>query len=326
MRADEFSRRILRETTLSVADLIQPLFIIDRDNDSEKIPSMPGVERLGIAPLIKTCAQCYELGIPAVALFPSAQKKSADAQEAWNPDGLVQRAVAAIKTEVPQLGVITDIALDPYTENGQDGLCDAGGYVENDRTVAALVQQALSHAEAGADIVAPSDMMDGRVRAIRDALEDAGKTNTRILAYSAKYASSLYAPFRDAVAAAAAIKSANKFTYQMDPCNADEALRETAMDIHEGADMVMIKPALPNLDIVHRIKKTYRMPTLAYQVSGEYAMLKAAADNGWLNERDAVMEIMQCIKRAGCDGVLSYYAQEVAGWLNENRSEKSCID
>jgi len=318
MRADDFSRRMLRETVVTVDDLIQPLFVIEGDA-RESIASMPGIERLGLKPLAQQCKRLHALGIPAVALFPAPPQsaRSEHAQEAWNPHGLAQRAIAAAKEAAPDLGVITDVALDPYTANGQDGLCDDNGYVVNDRTVDALVLQALSHAAAGADVVAPSDMMDGRVRAIRDAFEDGGYVNARILAYSAKYASTLYAPFRDAVDSGRNLGGGDKYSYQMDPANTDEALRETALDIDEGADMVMVKPGLPNLDIVHRVKQTFGMPTFAYQVSGEYAMLKAASANGWLNERAAVMEIITCFKRAGCDGVLSYYAEDIAGWLGD---------
>ena len=319
MRADEFSRRMMRQTVLTSADLIQPIFIVEGKADNEAIPSMPGVFRLSIEAAVKKCELCHSLGIPAVVLFPAppAQAKSAGAEEAWNPRGLVQRAVRAIKQAVPALGVITDVALDPYTSHGQDGLCDERGYVVNDPTVAALVRQALSHIEAGADVVAPSDMMDGRVRAIRDAFEENGQVNARILAYSAKYASTFYAPFRDAVGSAAHLAGGDKHTYQMDPANGDEALRETALDIAEGADMVMVKPGLPNLDIIWRVRQAFAMPTFAYQVSGEYASLKAAAQNGWLDERKAVLEIMHCFKRAGCDGILTYYAEQVAGWLAE---------
>ena len=319
MRKDDFSRRMMRQTVLTVDDLIQPIFIREEKSEHETIASMPGITRMEIKTLTKKCKLYYALGIPAVVLFPATRPtaKSENAQEAWNPNGLVQRAIKAIKDAVPQLGVITDIALDPYTSHGQDGLCDSHGYVENDRTVAALVKQALSHVEAGADVVAPSDMMDGRVRAIRDAFEESGHTNARILAYSAKYASTFYAPFRDAVGSAANIKGGDKYSYQMDPANGDEALRETALDIAEGADMVMVKPGLPNLDIIWRVKQTFGMPTFAYQVSGEYAMLKAAAQNGWLDERAAVMEILTSFKRAGCDGILTYYAEQVAEWLGE---------
>ena len=319
MRADEFSRRLMRQAVLTVDDLIQPMFVIEGETETEAIPSMPGVVRMGVKVLAEKCKHCHALGIPAVVLFPATAPgaKSEDAREAWNPNGLVQRAIKAVKDAAPDLGVITDVALDPYTSHGQDGLCDARGYVVNDRTVAALVQQALSHIAAGADVVAPSDMMDGRVRAIRDAFEEAGHVNARILAYSAKYASTFYAPFRDAVGSASNLAGGDKFSYQMDPANGDEALRETALDIAEGADMVMVKPGMPNLDIIWRVKQAFGMPTFAYQVSGEYAMLKAAAENRWLDERAAVLETMTCFKRAGCDGVLSYYAEQVAEWLGE---------
>ncbi|MGR3985241.1 MAG: porphobilinogen synthase [Gammaproteobacteria bacterium] len=318
MRKDDFSRRMMRESAVTVNDLIQPLFIHDGAREVE-IPSMPGIARLGIKPLAEKCAKCHALGIPAVALFPATppQAKTDDAREAWNPRGLVQRAVAAIKRAAPELGVITDVALDPYTSHGQDGLLDAHGYVANDPSVAALVKQAMSHIEAGADVVAPSDMMDGRVRAIRDAFEQGGHPNARILAYSAKYASTFYAPFRDAVGSAANLAGGDKRSYQMDPANSDEALREVALDIAEGADMVMIKPALPNLDVIYRVKQTFGMPTFAYQVSGEYAMIKAAAANGWLDERAAVMEVLGGLKRGGCDGMLTYYAEVVAEWMGE---------
>ena len=319
MRADEFSRRMMRQAVLTVDDLIQPMFVIEGETETEAVPSMPGVVRMGVKVLAEKCKHCHALGIPAVVLFPATAPgaKSEDAREAWNPNGLVQRAIKAVKDAAPDLGVITDVALDPYTSHGQDGLCDARGYVVNDRTVAALVQQALSHVVAGADVVAPSDMMDGRVRAIRDAFEEAGHVNARILAYSAKYASTFYAPFRDAVGSASNLAGGDKFSYQMDPANGDEALRETALDIAEGADMVMVKPGMPNLDIIWRVKQAFGMPTFAYQVSGEYAMLKAAAENHWLDERAAVLETMTCFKRAGCDGVLSYYAEQVAEWLGE---------
>ena len=319
MRADEFSRRMMRQAVLTVDDLIQPMFVIEGETETEAIPSMPGVVRMGVKVLAEKCKRCHALGIPAVVLFPATAPgaKSEDAREAWNPNGLVQRAIKAVKDAAPDLGVITDVALDPYTSHGQDGLCDARGYVVNDRTVAALVQQALSHIAAGADVVAPSDMMDGRVRAIRDAFEEAGHVNARILAYSAKYASTFYAPFRDAVGSASNLAGGDKYSYQMDPANGDEALRETALDIAEGADMVMVKPGMPNLDIIWRVKQAFGMPTFAYQVSGEYAMLKAAAENHWLDERAAVLETMTCFKRAGCDGVLSYYAEQMAEWLGE---------
>ncbi len=319
MRHDEFSRRLMRETQLTVDDLIYPMFIIEGKGQREKVASMPGVERVSIDELLKEAGELVALGVPAVALFPVTEKnkKSLDAQEAWNPEGLAQRAVRALKKAFPQLGVITDVALDPFTTHGQDGLIDDSGYVLNDETVAALVKQALSHAAAGADIVAPSDMMDGRIRAIRDALESAGYIHTRILAYAAKYASSFYGPFRDAVGSAENLGESNKYSYQMDPANSDEALWEVALDLEEGADMVMIKPGMPYLDIVRRVKDQFGAPTFVYQVSGEYAMLMAAAQNGWLDERAVVMESLLACKRAGADGILTYFAKRVAGWLKE---------
>jgi porphobilinogen synthase len=317
MRRDAFSRRLMRETMLGVDNLICPLFVLDDPRRREPVPSMPGVERLGIDELLREAETLVALGVPAVALFPVTPPghKSLDAREAWNPDGIAQRAVRALKQAIPALGVITDVALDPFTTHGQDGLIDDAGYVINDETVAALVRQALSHAEAGADIVAPSDMMDGRIGAIRDALESAGYRNTRILAYAAKYASSFYGPFRDAVGSAVNLGAGDKYTYQMDPANSDEALHEVALDIDEGADIVMIKPGLPYLDIVHRVKRRFGVPTFVYQVSGEYAMLKAAAERGWLDERATVLESLVAIKRAGADAILTYYAKDVAGWL-----------
>jgi porphobilinogen synthase len=319
MRRDAFSRRLMRETVLSASDLIYPLFVIEGDRRRESVASMPGVERLSIDALLEECQTAYELGIPAVALFPVTppESKSLGAEEAWNPNGLAQRAVRAIKQALPELGVITDVALDPFTSHGQDGLIDAQGYVLNDETIAVLTRQALSHAEAGADIVAPSDMMDGRVGAIRDALEAAGHIHTRILAYSAKYASAFYGPFRDAVGSAANLGSGNKYSYQMDPANSDEALREIELDLAEGADMIMIKPGLPYLDIIRRAKDEFGVPTFAYQVSGEYAMLKAAALNGWLDEQKTVLEALLSMKRAGADAILTYYARDVALWLRE---------
>jgi porphobilinogen synthase len=282
---------------------------------------MPGIERVSIDELLRVAEAAVELRIPALALFPVTppEAKSLDAQEAWNPDGLTQRAVRALKQRFPEIGVITDVALDPFTTHGQDGLIDDGGYVVNDDTVAALVKQALSHAQAGADVVAPSDMMDGRIGAIREALEDEGHVHTRILAYSAKYASSFYGPFRDAVGSAGSLGGGNKYTYQMDPANSDEALREVALDLEEGADMVMVKPGLPYLDIVRRVKDHFGVPTLVYQVSGEYAMLKAAAHNGWLDERGCALEALTAIKRAGADAILSYFALDAARWLREVR-------
>ena len=317
MRRDDFSRRMMRETVLTANDLIFPMFVLEGVRRREAVTSMPGVERVSIDELVKEAAQVAELGIPAIALFPvtPANCKSDDAREAYNPEGLAQRAVRAIKRALPQLGIITDIALDPFTTHGQDGLIDASGYVLNDETIAVLVKQALSHAEAGADIVAPSDMMDGRIGAVRNALEAQGYIHTRILAYSAKYASSFYGPFRDAVGSAANLGGGNKYTYQMDPANSDEALHEVALDLEEGADIVMIKPGLPYLDIVRRIKDEFAVPTFVYQVSGEYAMLKAASQNGWLDEQAVVMESLLSIKRAGADGILSYYAKQAAQWL-----------
>ena len=318
MRRDDFSRRLIRESTLTVSDLIQPVFVREGHAESEAVPSMPGVNRLSIDLLVEKSRQYHNLGIPAVVLFPATpmQAKSDDAAEAWNPDGLVQRAIDAIKNAVPELGVITDVALDPYTSHGQDGLIDESGYVVNDKTVDALVKQALSHAKAGADVVAPSDMMDGRVGAIRNILEENGFVNTRILSYAAKYASSYYGPFRDAVGSASNLAGSNKFSYQMDPANGDEALREVAIDIEEGADMIMIKPGTPYLDIIWRVKQQFAMPTFAYQVSGEYAMFRAAGLNGWIDEKAVVMEAMTGFKRAGCDGVLTYYAEELANWIH----------
>ena len=319
MRRDGFSRALMRETVLTSADLILPVFVREGQGQREAVASMPGVERVSIDLLLDLAAKAQALGIPALALFPvtPAEAKSLDAREAWNPDGLVQRAVRALKQSVPDLGVITDVALDPFTTHGQDGLIDEAGYVVNDATVDALVKQALSHAAAGADVVAPSDMMDGRIGAIRAALEQAGHVNTRILAYSAKYASSFYGPFRDAVGSAGALGGGNKYTYQMDPANSDEALREVALDLDEGADMVMIKPGLPYLDIVRRVKDAFGAPTFVYQVSGEYAMLKAAGINGWLDERACALEALTSIKRAGADGILTYFALDAAGWLKE---------
>jgi len=319
MRRDEFSRRLMRETRLSPADLIYPLFVLEGEQRREPVASMPGVERLSIDLLIEEARQVQAVGIPALALFPVTppEAKSEDAREAYNPAGLAQRAVRALKQALPELGVITDVALDPFTTHGQDGLIDASGYVLNDQTVEVLVRQALSHAEAGADVVAPSDMMDGRIGAIRQALEDAGRIHTRILAYSAKYASSFYGPFRDAVGSAANLGGGNKFSYQMDPANSDEALHEVALDLEEGADMVMVKPGMPYLDIVRRVRDELAVPTFVYQVSGEYAMLMAAAQNGWLDERSVVLESLLSIKRAGADGILTYFAKRAAAWLQE---------
>ncbi|HXS90739.1 MAG TPA: porphobilinogen synthase [Steroidobacteraceae bacterium] len=321
MRRDEFSRRLMRETTLSADNFIYPLFVIEGKARREPIQSMPGIERVTVDELVREAESLAELEIPALALFPvpPANAKSDDGREAWNAEGLAQRAVRAVKQAVPQLGVITDVALDPYTTHGQDGIIDDSGYVVNDVTVDALVKQALSHAEAGADIVAPSDMMDGRIGAIREALEVAGHLNTRILAYSAKYASSFYGPFREAVGSAGTLGKGNKYSYQMDPANSDEALREVGLDLQEGADMVMIKPGLPYLDIVRRVKDTFGAPTFVYQVSGEYAMLEAAIRNTWLDGRSVILESLLSIRRAGADGILTYFAKRAAGWLRERR-------
>ena len=318
MRRDEFSRRLMRENHLNVDDLIYPMFVIEGENHREAVASMPGIERVSIDQLLLEAGQCVQLGIPAIAIFPvvGETEKSDDAAEAYNPNGLAQRAVRALKQNYPDLGVITDVALDPFTSHGQDGLIDDSGYVLNDETIDVLVKQAVSHAEAGADIVAPSDMMDGRIGAIREALEAAGYIHTRILAYSAKYASSFYGPFRDAVGSAVNLGAGNKYSYQMDPANSNEALREVELDISEGADMFMVKPGMPYLDIVRRVKDTFEVPTYVYHVSGEYAMLKAAAQNGWLDEKATVLESLLSFKRAGADGILSYYAKTVAEWLN----------
>jgi porphobilinogen synthase len=319
MRRDEFSRRLMRESRLAADDLICPLFVLEGSGQRETVASMPGVERLSIDLLVDEAGELHELGVPAVALFPVTPPaaKSDDAAEAFNQDGLAQRAVRELKRQLPELGVITDVALDPFTSHGQDGLIDETGYVLNDETVEVLVRQALSHAEAGADIVAPSDMMDGRIGAIRDALEAAGHRNTRILAYAAKYASSFYGPFRDAVGSAANLGGGNKYSYQMDPANTDEALWEVSLDLDEGADMVMIKPGMPYLDIVRRVKDQFGAPTFVYQVSGEYAMLMAAAQNGWLDEKAVIMESLLAFKRAGADGILTYFAKRAAQWLRE---------
>ena len=321
MRHDEFSRRLMRETELTCSDLIYPVFVLEGEQQREAVASMPGVERLSIDELLKEARDIHALGIPAIALFPvtPASSKSEDAREAFNPEGLAQRAVTALKQALPDLGVITDVALDPFTTHGQDGLIDQDGYVLNDETVEVLVKQALSHAHAGADIVAPSDMMDGRIGAIRTALEQAGHRNTRILAYAAKYASSFYGPFRDAVGSAGNLAGGNKYSYQMDPANSNEALREVALDLEEGADMVMVKPGMPYLDIVRRVKDQFGVPTFAYQVSGEYAMLKAAAQNGWLDEQAVVMESLLSFKRAGADAILTYFAKSAAQWLRADQ-------
>lgn len=319
MRYHDFSRRLMAENQLSCNDLIYPLFVIEGENKKESVASMPGVDRLSIDLLVQEAKECHALGIPMLALFPvtPASAKSDDAAEAFNPDGLAQRAVRAIKAACPDLGIMTDIALDPFTSHGQDGLINAQGYVMNDETVAVLVKQALSHAQAGADVVAPSDMMDGRIGLIREALESAAYINTQILAYSAKYASSFYGPFRDAVGSAGNLGKGNKFSYQMDPANSDEALREVQLDLQEGADIVMVKPGMPYLDIIRRVKDEFGVPVFAYQVSGEYAMLKAASLNGWLDEKQVVLESLLSFKRAGSDAILTYYAKSVAQWLKE---------
>ncbi|TDJ28440.1 MAG: porphobilinogen synthase [Gammaproteobacteria bacterium] len=319
MRRDDFSRRLMRENTLSANDFIYPVFILEGEQQREAIVSMPGIDRLSIDLLLEQAQQVQDLGIPAIALFPvtPASAKNDNASESWNPKGLVQRAIRALKQSLPDLGVITDVALDPYTSHGQDGLLDDQGYVTNDETVKVLVKQALSHAQAGADVVAPSDMMDGRIGAIRQALEANAYPNTRILAYAAKYASSFYGPFRDAVGSAENLGGGNKYSYQMDPANSNEALYEAALDIDEGADMVMIKPGMPYLDIVQRVSQELQFPTFVYQVSGEYAMLKAAALQGWIDERACVLEVLLSMKRAGADGILTYYAIAAAQWLQE---------
>lgn len=321
MREHEFSRRLMRESHVTTDDLIYPLFVIEGNKTRQPVESMPGIERLTIDELLKEAEKISVLEIPVIALFPVTprEKKSVEGEESFNPDGLAQQAVRALKKEFPDLGVMTDIALDPFTTHGHDGVIDENGYVLNDRTVDILVKQALSQAEAGVDIVAPSDMMDGRIGAIRHALEQGGYVNTRILAYSAKYASGFYGPFRDAVGSASNLGKGGKQTYQMDPANSDEALREVEMDIREGADMVMVKPGMPYLDIVHRVKTEFGLPTFVYQVSGEYAMLKAAAQNGWLDERTVAMETLLGFKRAGADGILTYYAKQAADWLRNGQ-------
>ncbi len=320
MRRDAFSRRLMQETQLTVDDLIWPVFVLEGEQRREMVVSMPGVERLSLDLLLPELKAAHALGIQMVAIFPviGQEKKSLDAAQAYHPDGLVPTVVRALKAEIPTLGVMTDIALDPYTSHGQDGVIDAQGYVLNDETTAILVKQALCHAQAGADVVAPSDMMDGRIGAIRDALEAAGLIHTRIMAYSAKYASAYYGPFRDAVGSASNLGKADKKTYQMDPANSNEALREVGLDLQEGADMVMVKPGVPYLDIVRRVKETYQAPTFVYHVSGEYAMIKAAAMNGWIDERAVVLETLLSCKRAGADAVLTYYANAVAAWLQKN--------
>jgi len=317
MRRDDFSRRLMRESVLTVDDFIYPVFVLEGEGRVEKVASMPGVERQSLDILLKTAERAAKLGIPALALFPvvDASLKSLGAEEAYNDSGLVPRVVRALKREFPELGVITDVALDPYTSHGQDGLIDASGYVLNDETLEVLARQALCHAQAGADVVAPSDMMDGRIGRIRAELNQAGQIYTRILAYSAKYASAFYGPFRDAVGSAGNLGKGNKYTYQMDPANTNEALKEVALDLAEGADMVMVKPGMPYLDIVRRVKDEFKVPTYAYQVSGEYAMLKAAAQNGWLDEKACVLESLLAFKRAGADGILTYFALDAAEYL-----------
>jgi porphobilinogen synthase len=319
MRKHEFNRSLIRENSLSVSDLIYPLFIIEGEKKKEKIDSMPGIERLSIDQLLIEVKEIVDLKIQAIALFPviSPDKKTLEAEESYNPDGLIQKAVRALKRNFPDLAVITDVALDPFTSHGLDGVIDSNGYVLNDETVNILVKQALSHAQAGADIVAPSDMMDGRIGAIRYALEEHGYIHTNILAYSAKYASSFYGPFRDAVGSSKSLGKSDKKTFQMDPGNSDEAIREVELDISEGADMVMIKPGLPYLDIVSRVKQTFGVPTFAYHVSGEYAMLKAASQNKWIDEKSTVLETLLCFKRAGADAVLTYYAKDAAKWMQD---------
>jgi porphobilinogen synthase len=319
IRKHGFSRDLVRENTLTVNDLIYPCFVLEGSHQRQQVESMPGVERLSIDLLLKEAEHIHKLGVPLMALFPVTplDVKTEDAREAFNPDGLAQRAVRALKKEFPELGIMTDVALDPFTTHGQDGLIDDSGYIVNDETVDVLVKQALSHAEAGADMVAPSDMMDGRIVAIREALESQGHIHTQIMAYSAKYASSFYGPFRDAVGSAGNLGGGNKYSYQMDPANTDEALHEVALDIYEGADMVMVKPGMPYLDVLWRVKETFQKPTFVYQVSGEYAMLKAAAQNGWLDEKATVMESLVAFKRAGADGILTYFAKDIAEQLTQ---------
>lgn len=323
MRHDQFSRELMREHILTPADFIYPVFVIEGNNKVENIKSMPGVQRKTLDLLLKDAEQCVRLGIPVMAIFPVIESplKSLEAEEAYNLNGLVPRVVSALKKNFPELGVMTDIALDPYTSHGQDGLIDDCGYVLNDETIAVLTKQAQSHAAAGADIVAPSDMMDGRIGAVRAALDEQKHIHTRIMAYSAKYASSFYGPFRDAVGSSSNLGKGNKFTYQMDPANSDEALWEVGFDLQEGADMVMVKPGMPYLDIVRRVKDEFKAPTFVYQVSGEYAMLKAAAQNGWLNEEACVLEALLAFKRAGADGILTYFALEAAAWVSRNSTK-----
>ena len=325
MRKHDFSRRLMAESQITVSDLIYPMFILMGKDRRETVESMPGVERLSIDLMLEEAQYLARLGVPAIALFPVVNQdaKSLCAAEAYNPEGLIQRAVRSLKEHVPEIGVITDVALDPFTTHGQDGIIDEEGYVQNDETTEVLVKQALSHAQAGADVIAPSDMMDGRIGAIRKALEEAGHINTQIMAYSAKYASHYYGPFRDAVGSASNLKGGNKNNYQMDPANSDEAVHEVAMDINEGADMVMVKPGMPYLDVVQRVKSELGVPTFAYQVSGEYAMHKAAFLNGWLKERETVIESLLCFKRAGADGILTYFAKDVAEWLARDHAESA---
>jgi porphobilinogen synthase len=319
LRKQKFNRSLVRENALSASDLIYPLFVIEGENKREAIESMPGIERVSVDQLLVEAKEIIDLKIQAIALFPviSSDKKTEEAGESYNPDGLVQRAVRSLKRNFPELAVITDVALDPFTSHGQDGLIDSDGYVLNDETVDVLIKQSLSHAEAGADIIAPSDMMDGRIGAIRNALEESGYIHTNILSYSAKYASSFYGPFREAVGSSGNLGKSDKKTYQMDPGNANEAIREVELDISEGADMVMIKPGLPYLDIVSNVKQTFGVPTFAYHVSGEYAMLKAASQNNWIEEKSTVLETLLCFKRAGADAILTYYAKDAAKWINE---------
>ena len=319
LRKQKFNRSLVRENSLSASDLIYPLFVIEGENKREAIESMPGIERVSVDQLLVEAKEIIDLKIQAIALFPviSSDKKTEEAGESYNPDGLVQRAVRSLKRNFPELAVITDVALDPFTSHGQDGLIDSDGYVLNDETVDVLIKQSLSHAEAGADIIAPSDMMDGRIGAIRNALEESGYIHTNILSYSAKYASSFYGPFREAVGSSGNLGSSDKKTYQMDPGNSNEAIREVELDISEGADMVMIKPGLPYLDIVSNVKQTFGVPTFAYHVSGEYAMLKAASQNNWIEEKSTVLETLLCFKRAGADAILTYYAKDAAKWINE---------
>lgn len=318
MRKDDFSRRLMREHTLTADDLIYPVFVLEGQNQEENVPSMPGVKRQSLDKLLFTAEEAVKLGIPMLALFPViTRNKTETAEEAYNPEGLVPTAIRRLRETFPELGIMTDVALDPYTTHGQDGLIDSNGYVLNDETVDVLIQQALTHADAGAQVVAPSDMMDGRIGAIREALEEDGHIHTRIMAYSAKYASAFYGPFRDAVGSSANLGKADKYTYQMDPANSDEALQEVALDLQEGADMVMVKPGLPYLDVIRRVKDEFGVPTYAYQVSGEYAMLQAAIQNGWLDSRKVILESLLAFKRAGADGILTYYALEAAKQLRK---------